>query len=111
MQWSGAIGSGLVTSAWTYLIFAGLFEIGWPIGLKWAQEAQELRGMIVGIVVAVVSMAISGALLYMAQREIALGTSYAVWTGIGAAGTPNGLGRWFGAALIVAGVATLKLAH
>jgi quaternary ammonium compound-resistance protein SugE len=121
MQWSGAIGSGLVTSAWTYLIFAGLFEIGWPIGLKWAQEAQELRGTIVGIVVAVVSMAISGALLYMAQREIALGTSYAVWTGIGAAGTfligvwffgdPNGLGRWFGAALIVAGVATLKLAH
>jgi quaternary ammonium compound-resistance protein SugE len=49
------------------------------------------------------------------------GTSYAVWTGIGAAGTfligvwffgdPNTLGRWFGAALIVAGVATLKLAH
>jgi hypothetical protein len=35
--WSGAIGSGLVTSAWTYLIVAGLFEVGWPIGLKWAQ--------------------------------------------------------------------------
>jgi quaternary ammonium compound-resistance protein SugE len=110
-----------VTSAWTYLIVAGLFEVGWPIGLKWAQEAQGLRGTIVGVVVAVVSMAVSGTLLYLAQREIALGTSYAVWTGIGAAGTfligvwffgdPNGLGRWFGAALIVAGVATLKLAH
>jgi quaternary ammonium compound-resistance protein SugE len=115
------LGAGLVTSAWTYLIVAGLFEVGWPIGLKWAQQAQELRGTIVGVVVAVVSMAISGTLLYLAQREIALGTSYAVWTGIGAAGTfligvwffgdPNSLGRWFGAALIVAGVAMLKLAH
>jgi len=110
-----------VTSAWTYLIAAGLFEIGWPIGLKWAQEAQQPRGTIIGIVVAVVSMGISGALLYLAQKEIALGTSYAVWTGIGAAGTfligvwffgdPSALGRWLGAALIIAGVATLKLAH
>jgi len=68
-----------------------------------------------------VSMAISGALLYLAQREIALGTSYAVWTGIGAAGTflvgvwffgdPSSLGRWLGASLIIAGVITLKLAH
>jgi quaternary ammonium compound-resistance protein SugE len=114
-------GSDLVTSAWTYLIAAGLFEIGWPIGLKRAQEATQLSGSLLGIVVAVVSMAVSGALLYLAQRQIALGTSYAVWTGIGAAGTfligvwffgdPNTLGRWFGAALIVAGVATLKLAH
>ena len=64
-----------------------MFEIGWPIGLKWAQEAQELRGTIVGVVLAVVSMGVSGGLLYLAQREIALGTSYAVWTGIGAAGT------------------------
>jgi quaternary ammonium compound-resistance protein SugE len=60
-----------VTSAWTYLIAAGLFEIGWPIGLKWAQEATQLRGTFLGIVVAVVSMAVSGALLYLAQREIA----------------------------------------
>jgi quaternary ammonium compound-resistance protein SugE len=114
-------GSDLVTSAWTYLIAAGLFEIGWPIGLKRAQEAKQLSGTLLGVVVAAVSMAVSGGLLYLAQREIALGTSYAVWTGIGAAGTfmigvwffgdPNTLGRWFGAALIVAGVATLKLAH
>jgi quaternary ammonium compound-resistance protein SugE len=110
-----------VTSAWTYLVAAGLFEIGWPIGLKWAQEARETNGTIIGIVVAIVSMGVSGALLYMAQREIALGTSYAVWTGIGAAGTfligvwffcdPNAIGRWLGAGLIIAGVATLKLAH
>ena len=104
--------------AWTCLIVAGLFEIGWPIGLKWAQAPGKL---VIGVVVAVVSMALSGALLFLAQREIALGTSYAVWTGIGAAGTflvgvwffgdPNSFGRWLGAALIIAGVATLRLAH
>jgi quaternary ammonium compound-resistance protein SugE len=110
-----------VTPAWTYLIAAGLFEIGWPLGLKWAQEAQRTPGLITGVVIAIVSMGISGVLLYLAQKEISLGTSYAVWTGIGAAGTfligvlffgdPNALGRWLGVALIVAGVATLKLAH
>jgi quaternary ammonium compound-resistance protein SugE len=110
-----------VNTAWTYLIAAGLFEIGWPLGLKWAQQAEDGRGSVVGIVVAVIAMGISGYLLYLAQREISLGTSYAVWTGIGAAGTfligvvffgdPNALGRWLGVALIVAGVATLKLAH
>ena len=70
--------------AWTYLIVAGLFEIGWPIGLKWAQQPGRT---IVGIIVAVVAMAISGLLLYLAQRDIPLGTSYAVWTGIGTVGT------------------------
>ena len=104
--------------AWIYLITAGLFEIGWPVGLKWAQEPRKL---IIGVVMAVVCMAISGLLLYIAQREIAIGTAYAVWTGIGAAGTfllgvwvfgdPGSLGRYFGVALIIAGVVTLKLAH
>ena len=55
------------------------------------------------------------------EKDISLGTSYAVWTGIGAAGTflvgvwffgdPSSLGRWLGAALIIGGVITLKLAH
>lgn len=107
-----------VALAWTYLVAAGLFEIGWPIGLKWAQAPGKL---IIGIVVAVISMAVSGALLYLAQKDISLGTAYAVWTGIGAAGTfligvwffgdPGSLGRWLGAALIIGGVITLKLAH
>jgi quaternary ammonium compound-resistance protein SugE len=104
--------------AWTCLIAAGLFEIGWPIGLKWAQTPGKL---IVGVLVAVVAMAVSGALLYLAQKEISIGTAYAVWTGIGAAGTfligvwffgdPSSIGRWLGAALIIGGVITLKLAH
>ena len=107
-----------MTLAWTCLIAAGLFEIGWPIGLKWAQEPGRT---IIGVAIAVVAMTISGILLYLAQKEISLGTSYAVWTGIGAAGTflvgvwffgdPSSLGRWVGAALIIGGVITLKLAH
>ena len=110
-----------VNTAWTYLVAAGVFEIGWPLGLKCAQEAERTAAMVLGVVVAVITMGISGVLLYLAQKEIALGTSYAVWTGIGAAGTfligvlffgdPNALGRWLGVALIIAGVATLKLAH
>jgi quaternary ammonium compound-resistance protein SugE len=104
--------------SWVYLVVAGLFEIGWPVGLKWAQEPGK---PIIGVVLAVASMAMSGALLFLAQKEIALGTAYAVWTGIGAAGTflvglwlfgdPGNLGRYLGLVLIIAGVVTLKLAH
>jgi quaternary ammonium compound-resistance protein SugE len=104
--------------SWVYLFTAGLFEIGWPVGLKWAQEPGKL---ILGVVLALVAMALSGALLFLAQKEIALGTAYAVWTGIGAAGTflvglwlfgdPGSLGRCLGVVLIIAGVVTLKLAH
>jgi quaternary ammonium compound-resistance protein SugE len=104
--------------SWVYLITAGMFEIGWPVGLKWAQEPGK---PILGVALAVLSMAASGAFLFLAQREIALGTAYAVWTGIGAAGTflvgvllfgdPSSIGRYSGVALIVAGVITLKLAH
>ena len=104
--------------SWIYLILAGLFEIGWPVGLKMAQQ-NETR--VVGITSAVVFMVVSGLFLWLAQKQIPIGTSYAIWTGIGAAGTflvgivfygdPASLGRYFGVALIVAGVATLKLAH
>jgi quaternary ammonium compound-resistance protein SugE len=107
-----------VAIAWAYLIAAGLCEIGWPIGLKWTQAP---GWTVAGAAMAAISLAISGGLLFLAQRDIALGTSYAVWTGIGAAGTflvgvwffddPSSFGRWLGAALIVAGVITLKLAH
>lgn len=104
--------------SWIYLIFAGLFEIGWPVGLKMAQQSET---RVVGILIAVVFMTISGLLLWLAQRQIPIGTSYAIWTGIGAAGTffvgvyfygdPANFGRYFGVALIIAGVATLKLSH
>lgn len=104
--------------SWVLLILAGLFEIGWPIGLKMAQQ-DSTRWL--GIAVAVFFMGVSGWLLWMAQKQIPIGTAYAVWTGIGAAGTflvgvwvygdPSSLTRYLGVALIVAGVVTLKLAH
>src|SRR6478735_436004 len=102
--------------AWLFLIAAGLFEIGWPIGLKLAQSAE---GRVGGIVLALGSLAASGYLLWLAQRTIPIGTAYAVWTGIGAAGTflvgvlffgdAGSLGRYLGVSLIMAGVITLKL--
>lgn len=104
--------------SWVYLILAGLFEIGWPVGLKMAQEDKT---RVIGILVAVFFMGVSGLLLWLAQKQIPMGTSYAVWTGIGAAGTfavgvvlygdPTTLGRYFGIALIIAGVVTLKLSN
>ena len=104
--------------AWIYLALAGLFEIGWPLGFKLSQQP-EYR--IAGIAGAVGAMGMSGWLLWLAQREIPIGTAYAVWTGIGGAGTfligvmffgdPQTLGRWLGVAMIVGGVVVLKLAH
>lgn len=104
--------------AWIYLVLAGLVEIGWPIGLKIAQSPEK---RILGFSIAISLLLVSGALLWLAQRSIPLGTSYAVWTGIGAAGTffigiifygdPSSLMRYFGVLLILAGVITLKLAH
>jgi len=108
----------MVTTAWTYLIIAGLFEIGWPVGLKMAQSPGKT---VVGVLLAGTCMIISGYLLYLAQRSIPMGTAYAVWTGIGAAGTfvvgislygdPAGLLRIFAVLLIISGVVLLKLAH
>ena len=103
---------------WIYLLFAGLFEIGWPVGLKMAQEENT---RIQGIIIAIAFMAVSGTLLWLAQKQIPIGTSYAVWTGIGAAGTflvgvlyygdPSSLGRYLGVMLIIAGVIVLKISH
>ena len=104
--------------AWIYLVMAGCLEIGWPIGLKLAQGSEQ---RIVGIAIAVLCMAASGWMLWLAQKDIALGTAYAVWTGIGAAGTflvgiwffgdAASVGRYAGVLLIIGGVVTLKLAH
>ena len=73
---------------WIVLIAAGLFEIGWPLGFKLAQTAPAWRAA--AIALSVLSMAASGWLLFLAQKHIPIGTAYAVWTGIGAAGHPTG---------------------
>ena len=106
------------SKAWLYLIVAGLFEIGWPVGLKLAQTPGRL---IVGVMVAVACMTASGAFLWLDQRDIPIGTAYAVWTGIGAAGTfAVGIAfygdsasalRLVSVGLIIAGIVGLKLAH
>ena len=61
--------------AWLYLVVAGLFEIGWPLGLKkgWGPDGVQAGWLIF----AIVAMTISGALLMMAQRAIPMGTAYA----------------------------------
>jgi len=104
--------------AWLYLVCAGMFEIGWPVGLKMTQTPGRFY---LGLLIAIACLALSGWMLWMAQKEIPLGTAYAVWTGIGAAGTflvgvmvygdPTSLVRWLAVALIISGVILLKLAH
>jgi quaternary ammonium compound-resistance protein SugE len=103
--------------AWFYLILAGCLEIGWPVGLKLAQEPATRW---LGVALATGFMLASGFFLWLAQRDIPMGTAYAVWTGIGAAGTfwvgvyvygdPTSLLRYLGVLLIVLGVVALKVA-
>jgi quaternary ammonium compound-resistance protein SugE len=98
--------------SWLVLFAAGLFEIGWAVGLK-AAHGRPLVIAVTGI-----SMAASVGLLYAAMRDLPLGTAYAVWTGIGAIGTVVAGIIVFGEsadaarlgciALIVAGIAGLK---
>ena len=101
--------------SWIILIIAGLFEIGWAIGLKYTQGFTRLWPT-VGTVTA---MVISVGLLGLAMRELPVGTAYAVWTGVGAVGTvilgivlfgdPSNAGRLICVGLIVAGILGLKL--
>ncbi len=102
--------------AWIYLIIAGLLEIGWPLGFKLSQTTSY---RVVYILMAVVCMGLSGFFLWLAQRDIPIGTAYAVWTGIGAAGTfliglivfhdPTSMMRTLSFLLIVTGVIGLKI--
>ena len=102
---------------WIYLVAAGFFEIGWPLGLKLASYPSF---KILGPIISVASMAISGILLWLSLKGISIGTAYAVWTGIGAVGTfvigviffndPSILLRWIGVSLIIFGVIFLKAA-
>lgn len=102
--------------AWIALFVAGLLEIGWAVGLKYTEGFTRLWPT-VGTAVALVA---SMALLAFAMRTLPLGTSYAVWTGIGTVGTailgialfrePATALRIACIAMIVAGIIGLKLA-
>ena len=100
--------------AWTYLFIAGLLEIGWAIGLKYTDGFSRLWPS----VATVACMIASFGFLAVALKTIPVGTGYAVWTGIGAAGTAilgmivlgesKDLARVACIGLIVAGVVGLK---
>ena len=102
--------------AWVYLLVAGLFEITWAIGLKYADGFTRL----VPSVITVVGMILSVVLLGLALRELPVGTGYAVWTGIGTVGAailgmilfnePATAIRLGCIALIVVGIIGLKFA-
>jgi quaternary ammonium compound-resistance protein SugE len=69
--------------SWIYLFIAGLFEIGWAIGLKYTNGFTKLWPSVITIV----GMVLSFYFLSTAVKSIPIGTAYAIWTGIGAVGT------------------------
>ena len=101
---------------WVILFVAGLLEIGWAVGLKYADGFTRLWPSVATVVSLIGSMG----LLAVALRTLPLGTAYAVWTGIGTVGTavlgivlfrePATAMRLTCIALIVAGVVGLRLA-
>ena len=101
--------------AWVLLFIAGLFEIGWAIGLKYTEGFSRLWPTVWTLA----SMAVSVWLLGVAVRTLPVGTAYAVWTGIGAVGAatvgivvygePATAVRAVCILLIVAGIVGLKL--
>ena len=100
---------------WMLVFVAGLFEIGWAIGLKYTHGFTRLWPS----VGTALSMLVSVVLLGLAMRDLPVGTAYAVWTGIGAVGTvilgialfndPANAARLVCVGLIVAGILGLKL--
>lgn len=102
--------------AWIILVLAGLFEVGWAIGLKYTEGFTRVWPT-VGTAVA---MIISLCLLGVAMKSLPVGTAYTVWVGVGAVGTvmlgivllgePANAARLVSVALIIAGIIGLKLA-
>lgn len=102
--------------AWLMLIVAGSFEVVWAIGLKYAEGFTKFWPSVMTIVAMLVSIVLLG----LAMKQLPVGTSYAVWVGVGAVGTAilgivllgesASAGRLASLALIVAGIVGLKLA-
>lgn len=100
---------------WTLLLIAGLLEVGWAIGLKYTEGFTR----VVPSVLTLAAMGGSFFLLAVAMKSLPVGTSYAVWVGVGAVGTavlgmvllgePASAGRLVSLALIIAGIVGLKL--
>lgn len=101
--------------AWVVLFFAGLLEIGWAVGLKFTEGFTKPLPSILTVACMIASLGLLG----LALRSLPLGTAYAVWTGVGTVGTAAvgilwlgesaSIGRLACIALIVSGIAGLKL--
>ena len=101
--------------AWFYLIIAGILEVAWPIGFKYA----NVSGKNIYYLFSLIPAGISFVLLSLAMRQIPVGTAYTVWVGIGVAGVvvfgalyfqeAFSLPRLLCLALIFCGVVGLKL--
>lgn len=106
----------LIKMAWIILIVAGLFEVGWAIGLKYTEGFTRLWPT----VFTVLSMIVSLGLLGLAMKSLPVGTAYAVWVGVGAIGTvilgimlfgeSASVARLASVSLIFAGIVGLKFA-
>jgi len=100
--------------SWIILVIAGLFEIGWAVGLRYTEGFTRPLPTVFTVVAMVAGVAALG----LALRDLPLGTAYAVWTGIGTVGTVLfgivALGeaatplRLAAIGLIVTGIALLK---
>lgn len=103
--------------SWIILFFAGLFEVGWAVGLKYTEGFSKP----LPTVLTALAMLVSLGLLGLAMKHLPLGTAYAVWTGVGAVGAviagivlfgeSMALLRLASVALIVCGLVGLKLSH
>lgn len=101
--------------AWIVLLIAGLFEVGWAVGLKFTQGFTRP----IPVALTAISLVLSMALLGWSVKTLPLGTAYAVWTGVGAVGTavvgivlfkePATAARLVCLGLIVAGILGLKV--
>jgi quaternary ammonium compound-resistance protein SugE len=102
--------------AWTLLIIAGLFEVGWAVGLKYSDGLSKPWP----VAWTAFAMLVSVVLLGIAMKSLPVGTAYSVWVGVGAIGTvalgivlfgdPANAARLFCVALILAGIVGLKFA-
>ena len=102
--------------AWLIVIVAGLFEVGWAIGLKYTDGFTRVGPTVATLAAMVVSVC----LLSIGMRTLPVGTAYSVWVGVGAIGTvalgivlfgePASAARLISVGLIVAGIVGLKLA-
>ena len=102
--------------AWVILCVAGLFEVGWAIGLKYTEGFSRLWPTVWTALAMIVSLWLLG----IAMTSLPVGTAYSIWVGVGAVGTvilgivllgePANASRLVSVALIVAGIIGLKIA-